>query len=230
MKTMGRSIIVTGGFGALGRVVAESFCALGDQVTRIDRASAATDGLNHVSDIAGIDLTDAAAVGRAVAEVAERQGGLDILVNIAGGFTWRTVEESEMADWEGMFSINLLTNVVITRAALPLLKASKAGRIINLGANAAHKAAAGMAPYAAAKAGVHRLTEALAEELGGTAVTANAVLPTIIDTPANRAAMPDADPGHWVTPKAIADVILFLASPAARSVNGALIPVSGSSQ
>lgn len=223
---MGRSIIVTGGFGALGRVVAESFYALGDRVARIDRASSTTDGLDHMLDIAGIDLSDPDAVGRAVAEVAEKQGGLDILVNVAGGFTWRTVDESGITDWEQMFSINLLTNVVITKAALPLLRSSKAGRIINLGANAARKAAAGMAPYAGAKSWVHRLTEALAEELGGTAITANAVLPTIIDTPANRAAMPDADPGDWVTPAAIADVILFLASQAARSVNGALIPIS----
>ncbi|RZJ93411.1 MAG: SDR family oxidoreductase, partial [Brevundimonas sp.] len=114
-----------------------------------------------------------------------------------------------------------------SRAALPHLKASPEGRIVNVGANGALKAAAGMGAYAAAKSGVHRLTEALAEELKTTSVTVNAVLPSIIDTPANRKDMPDADPAAWVAPADLAAVILFLASPDSRAVTGALIPVTG---
>jgi len=114
-----------------------------------------------------------------------------------------------------------------SRAALKLLRASPAGRIVNIGAAGAVKAAAGMGAYAAAKAGVHRLTESLAEELKADGVTVNAVLPSIIDTPANRADMPDADFSAWVAPADLAEVILFLASPAARALTGALIPVTG---
>jgi NAD(P)-dependent dehydrogenase (short-subunit alcohol dehydrogenase family) len=122
--------------------------------------------------------------------------------------------------------MNLRSNVNITKAALPFISISAVGRIVSIGAGAAIQAAAGMGAYAASKAGVHRLTEALAAELAESQVTVNAVLPSIIDTPANRADMPDADTRQWVAPQAIADVILFLASAAARAISGALIPVS----
>ena len=177
-------------------------------------------------DLAGVDLTDEQAVAKAVAEVEAKLGSIDILVNIAGGFTWETVEDGSVASWEKMFSMNVKSNVTITRAALPAIRRSSAGRIVNIGAGAAIQAAAGMGSYAASKAGVHRLTEALANELAGSSVTVNAILPSIIDTPTNRADMPDADTSQWVQPQAIADVILFLASQAARSVTGALIPVT----
>jgi NAD(P)-dependent dehydrogenase (short-subunit alcohol dehydrogenase family) len=126
-----------------------------------------------------------------------------------------------------MHRINLSTCLDTTRAALPHLKAASAGRVGNIGALGAIKAAAGMGAYAASKAGVHRLTESLAEETKGTGVTVNAVLPSIIDTPANRADMPDADPSKWVSPAQLAAVILFLASREAQAVTGALIPVTG---
>lgn len=122
--------------------------------------------------------------------------------------------------------MNLTTAATITQLALPMLKASAAGRVVNIGAGAAIKAGMGMGAYAASKSGVHRLTEALAEELAGTGVTVNAVLPSIIDTPTNRADMPDADFSAWVQPQAIAEVIEFLASDAARAVTGALVPVT----
>ena len=158
--------------------------------------------------------------------MAASHGGLDVLVNVAGGFTWETLEGGSIASWARMQTMNLMTAVTITQAALPLLKASPAGRVVNIGAGAAIKAGMGMGAYAASKSGVHRLTEALAEELAGTSVTVNAVLPSIIDTPANRADMPDADTSTWVQPAALAEVIQFLASNAARSISGALIPVS----
>ncbi|WP_340267825.1 SDR family NAD(P)-dependent oxidoreductase [Sphingobium mellinum] len=222
----GRSVIVTGGFGILGRAVAAKFAAQGDRVARIDFAPAAPDAIHGGLDLPGVDLTDAGHVDAAITMVTQKHGGVDVLVNIAGGFLWETLEGGSIASWEKMFSMNLRSTATITKRVLPLVTRSAAGRIINIGAGAAINAASGMGAYAASKAGVHRLTEALAGELAGSSVTVNAILPSIIDTPANRADMPDADTSQWVQPGAIADVILFLSSPAARSISGALIPVT----
>lgn len=223
---MARSIIVTGGFGVLGNAVSQAFAEQGDQVARIDFAAAPSHPIAGALEVGGVDLTDAAATQAALDRIAAAQGGIDVLVNIAGGFTWETLAEGSLDSWARMQAMNLTTNATITKLALPALTASEAGRIVNIGAGAAVKAGMGMGAYTASKAGVHRLTEALAEELAGTAVTVNAVLPSIIDTPTNRADMPDADVSQWVQPEAIADVIVFLASPAARGVTGALIPVT----
>ena len=132
----------------------------------------------------------------------------------------------DTATWERLYRVNTLTALNASRAAIPHLIASGSGRIINIGALGALKAGSGMGPYAASKSGVHRLTEALANELKGN-VTVNAVLPSTIDTPANRRDMPKADFSTWVTPQELANVILFLASPEASAITGALIPVSG---
>ncbi len=140
---------------------------------------------------------------------------------------YRQLEESAAADLEFLFRINVQTAVNAARAALPALKASPAGRIVNVGALAAEKAAAGMGPYAASKAAVLRLTEALAEELKDTGITVNAVLPSIIDTAQNRADMPKADFSRWVAPVDLAEVMLFLASEKAKAVTGAMIAVRG---
>ena len=223
---MARSIIVTGGFGVLGHVVAEAFSRQGDRVARIDFAPSAAVALASSLDIGGVDLTNADATQAALDKVVAAHGGIDVLVNVAGGFTWETLEGGSLDSWAKMQAMNLMTNATITKLALPALKAAEQGRIVNIGAGAAVKAGMGMGAYTASKAGVHKLTEALAEELGGTGVTVNAILPSIIDTPTNRADMPDADFSQWVLPQAIADVILFLASPAARAVTGALIPVT----
>ncbi|MBO9516956.1 MAG: SDR family NAD(P)-dependent oxidoreductase [Porphyrobacter sp.] len=223
---MARSVIVTGGFGVLGAAVAAAFAAAGDKVTRIDFAPEAREALAGALDIGGVDLTDAQATQAALDKVVAAHGGIDVLVNVAGGFTWETLEGGSLASWARMQAMNLTTAATITQLALPRLKASAAGRVVNIGAGAAIKAGAGMGAYAASKSGVHRLTEALAEELAGTGVTINAVLPSVIDTPANRADMPDADFSTWVQPRAIADVIAFLASDAARAITGALIPVT----
>ncbi|WP_159866074.1 SDR family NAD(P)-dependent oxidoreductase [Novosphingobium sp. 9U] len=223
---MARSIIVTGGFGVLGQAVAEAFAALGDKVARIDFAPQAAKPLTGALDIGSVDLTDADATKAALEQVTAAQGGLDVLVNVAGGFTWETLEGGSIASFSRMHAMNLLTNATITQLALPELKKSSAGRIVNIGAGGAVKGGMGMAPYAASKSGVHRLTEALAEELAGTSVTANAILPSIIDTPTNRADMPDADNSTWVSPEAVAKVIVLLASADAGAISGALVPVS----
>ncbi len=222
----GRSVIITGGFGILGRAVADRFAAHGDRVARIDFAASAPNAIEGGMDLAGVDLTDAKGIDAAVARVVEQQGGIDILVNIAGGFIWETLEGDNIESWERMFSMNLRSTATITQRVLPVITQSAAGRIINIGAGAAIQAESGMGAYAASKAGVHRLTEALASELANSSVTVNAILPSIIDTPANRADMPDADTSQWVQPHAIADVILFLSSHAARSISGALVPVT----
>ena len=137
------------------------------------------------------------------------------------------VADSEPDLWTGLHRLNLITALNTSRAALPHLLATGAGRIINVGAGAALKADAGMGAYAASKAAVHRLTEALAAETKGKGVTVNAVLPSIIDTPTNRKDMPDADFSQWVAPAELAAVMLFLASPEASAVTGALVPVTG---
>lgn len=222
---MSRAIVVTGGRGALGQAVVDAALAAGLRVASIDHASDAAPR-EGVLEIGGVDLTDAAQAKAAIDRAAERFGALDALINIAGGFVWQTVDDDRPA-WDRMHALNVSTAVNTSRAALPHLKASAEGRIVNIGANGALKAAAGMGAYAAAKSGVHRLTEALAEELKTTSVTVNAVLPSIIDTPANRKDMPDADPAAWVAPADLAAVILFLASPDSRAVTGALIPVTG---
>lgn len=223
---MVRSVIVTGGFGVLGQAVAQAFAAAGDKVARIDFASKAGTPVAGALDIGGIDLTDAEATRAALDDIVASHGGIDVVVNVAGGFTWETLESGSIDTWARMHAMNLLTAATITRLALPELRKSTAGRIVSIGAGGAIKAGIGMGAYAASKSGVHRMTEALAEELVGTGVTVNAVLPSIIDTPTNRADMPDADFASWVQPGAIADVIVFLASNEARGITGALIPVT----
>ena len=220
-----RVIAITGGHGVLGRAVLKAALADGLGVAVIDhvRGQSVPGG---VLALAGVDLTDAAAAQEAIDAVVAHFGRLDALLNIAGGFVWQTVDDAEPA-WERMFALNLTTALNTSRAALPSLKASPEGRIINVGANGALKSAAGMGAYAASKAAVHRLTESLAEELKDTSVTVNAVLPSILDTTQNRQDMPDADPARWVAPADLARVMLFLASPESRAVTGALVPVTG---
>ncbi len=220
-----RVIAITGGQGVLGRAVVEAALADGLKVAIIDHApgQSAPEG---VLELGGVDLTDAASAQTAIDTVAAHFGRLDALLNIAGGFVWQTTDDTDPA-WAKMFALNVTTALNASRAALPHLKASAEGRIVNVGANAALKSAAGMGAYAASKAGVHRLTESLAEELKDTSVTVNAVLPSILDTARNRQDMPDADPAKWVAPADLARVMLFLASPESRAITGALIPVTG---
>ncbi|MGH8327829.1 MAG: SDR family NAD(P)-dependent oxidoreductase [Steroidobacteraceae bacterium] len=227
-----RSVVVTGAFGNLGMAVAHSFREQGAAVALLDHAPppariAAEFPAPHCV-LGNVDLTQAVSAGTAMETVRETLGSIDVLVNIAGGFRWQTLEQGDLDGWDAMFAINLKTVVVASKAALPRLLESAAGRIINVGAGAAARpAGAGMGAYTASKAGVHKLTESLAQELKDRGVTVNAVLPGTIDTPRNRADMPDADFSRWVPPEAIAAVIAFLASEQAAAVTGALLPVYG---
>jgi NAD(P)-dependent dehydrogenase (short-subunit alcohol dehydrogenase family) len=228
----GRAIVVTGGFGALGQVIAETAARRGARVAALDVAAAPPADLSQrlapdVLLLGGVDLASTEGARRAMAEVKARFGGLDALVNVAGGFAWETVENGDSATWDRLFALNVKTALNASKAALPYLLESGAGRIVNVGAMAALKSDAGMGAYTASKAGVHRLTESLAEELKNRGVTVNAVLPSIIDTPANRAQMPEAVFDRWVAPADLAAVILFLASREAKAVTGALVPVVG---
>jgi NAD(P)-dependent dehydrogenase (short-subunit alcohol dehydrogenase family) len=222
----GKVIVVTGASGALGRVVAASALARGARVAGVDHAASHVAATPNRIELGGVDLTDAAQATKAIDAAASHFGKLDALINIAGGFAFETVAEGDPKTWQRMYALNVLTALNASRSAIPHLVASGAGRIVNIGAMGALQAGAGMGAYAASKSGVHRLTEALAAEWKGK-ITVNAVLPSIIDTPANRASMPNADFAKWVMPEELANVILFLASDSASAVTGALLPVSG---
>jgi NAD(P)-dependent dehydrogenase (short-subunit alcohol dehydrogenase family) len=226
-----RTVVITGAFGVLGAAVAEAFAAEGALVALIDRTASPAWAQQkfpapHVL-VGGVDLAELAAAEQAMQRIAAQAGGIDALVNVAGGFMWQPLESGDLAVWDQMFTMNLKTAVVACRAVVPHLVKRGAGRIVNVGAGAAGRAAAGMGAYTASKAGVERLTESLSQELKDRAITVNAVLPGTLDTPRNRADMPDADVSRWVQPAALADVVTFLASDAARAVTGAAIRVFG---
>ena len=230
MTLQGKIVAVTGGFGQLGLAVVRVALDAGAQVAALDRARqpADTKALAGALVLGDIDLAESSAATKALDQVVVQFGGLDALVNIAGTFRWETLEKGSVDTWDLLYRVNLRSAVSTSHAALPHLKKRGGGRIINIGAGAAAtKASAGMGAYTASKAGVAKLTEALAEEVKDRGITVNAILPSTIDTPANRADMPNADFSRWVPPKAIADVIVFLLSDQASAVTGALIPVSG---
>jgi len=226
MQLEGQVVAITGAFGALGSAVVRTALAEGAQVAAIDRAPSPRSPLEGAALFGDVDLSGDAGARAAVDAILARFGRLDALVNIAGGFRWEPLADGSLDSWNAMYELNLRTAVAACRAALPHLPSGR-GRIVNIGAAGAQKAGAGMGAYAASKAGVARLTEALAEELKDRGITVNAVLPSIIDTPANRADMPKADFTRWVQPEQLADVIVFLLSARAQAITGALLPVTG---
>lgn len=218
-------VVVTGANGQLGRSVVAELARQGAKVAMLDLATGPTPpGCASWQ----VDLTSLPGMRDVLDAVSRHFGHIDALVNVAGGFRWQTLAGSEdLAEWERMFRTNLMTCATASKAILDHLRHNGSGRIVNIGAAAANKAASGMGAYAASKAGVARLTEALADELKTANVTVNAVLPSIIDTPQNRADMPDADFARWVQPIEIAAVVAFLLSDASSAVTGALIPIAG---
>jgi NAD(P)-dependent dehydrogenase (short-subunit alcohol dehydrogenase family) len=220
-------VVVTGGFGVLGHAVAEAALAAGAYVAlpgREQKSKIAEQ--ERLLVLGGVDLADFAAVRQAIDTVAVRFGKIDGLANVAGGFRWQTLGDGDPTGWTDQFAMNLLTAATATKAALPYLRASQ-GAIVNVASAPAKKAGAGMGAYAASKAGVLRLTESLAEEEKNAGVRVNAILPTIIDTPRNRADMPKADFSRWVKPEDIAKAILFLLSSDAKAITGAELLIAG---
>jgi NAD(P)-dependent dehydrogenase (short-subunit alcohol dehydrogenase family) len=228
MNLSGKVLAITGSDGALGQAAAATLSGYGATLALIEHANTASTALPAGAQrYGGIDLTQENAARAVMERVVKEAGRLDGLVNIAGGFRWEELAGGTLDSWDSMYRINLRTAVVSCQAALPFLLQSGSGRIVNVGAMGAVKAAAGMGAYAASKAGVAKLTEALAEELKDRGITVNAILPSTLDTPKNRADMPQADFTRWVAPAEAAEVIAFLVSDAARAVTGALIPVAG---
>ncbi|MFN2645433.1 MAG: SDR family oxidoreductase [Burkholderiales bacterium] len=222
-----RTVMLTGAAGNLGRAVAAAFAEAGDDLVLLDLKPRALEDNDRRLYIAA-DLLQPQSVQAAVDKAMQRFKRIDVLCNIAGGFRMGSaVHETSDKDWNFLLDINARTLLNMSRAVVPLMLASGAGKIVNIGAFAAQKGAAHMAAYVAAKSAVIRLTESMAAELREKNINVNCVLPTIIDTPENRAAMPDADPKRWVAPAALADVIVFLASDAARAIHGAAVPVTG---
>jgi NAD(P)-dependent dehydrogenase (short-subunit alcohol dehydrogenase family) len=225
------TVVVTGASGNLGRAVAAAFAERGANLvliaSRREGLAAAFGGEDAKRLFAPADLRDKAQVDAAVRAAVERFGRIDVLANIAGGFRMGTpVHETPDADWDFLFDINLRSLLNMVRAVVPQMIAAGGGRIINVGAHAALKGVAGMGAYCASKSAVIRVTEAMAAELREKKINVNCVLPTIIDTPENRAAMPDADPARWVAPADLAKVFLFLASDDARAIHGAALSVT----
>lgn len=227
MNLDGRKIVVTGAFGSVGIEVTHALIEAGALVASVDYASATTSHVEAAGRVvlAEVDLCDPAEAAKAIESAAARLGGIDGLVNVAGGFSWEKVDGGDIGTWDRMYRLNLCTAVNASRAVLSRLPGD--GRIVNIGAAGAIKAGAGMGAYAASKAGVAKLTEALAEELKDRRITVNAILPSIIDTLANRADMPNADFERWVKPEQIADLVVFLLSNRASAITGALIPITG---
>jgi NAD(P)-dependent dehydrogenase (short-subunit alcohol dehydrogenase family) len=226
-------VLVTGGTGALGSAVVEAFVAAGDRVVvpwivaaeaeraRGSWAAPLRDGRVLLVEA---DVADEAGAARAVE--AAGGGGVEVLVNGVGGFAGGTpVDATPLEAWDRMYRTNVRTAAACARAALPAMRARRRGVIVNVASQAALAPPAGLAAYAASKAAVVALTRALQEEVAPDGLRVAAVVPTTIDTPANRAAMPGADPSAWTPPAKIAGVVLWLASDAASTVRGALVPV-----
>ncbi len=235
MTFSGRIAIVAGGNGALGRAVALAFLESGARVVAtarrtegIDALAAAAGGARDRLEPAALDAADPAAAERLVEDVIEAHGRVDALVNATGAWEGGApVWETDPERYRRMLAANLDTTFALARAVLPPMIRQHGGAVVAVASRAAQGGQAGAAAYAAAKAGVLALVASIAEEVRGRGIRVNAVVPDVIDTPANRAAMPGANVARWVRPEAIARVILFLCSSEAAPVHGAAVPVGG---
>jgi NAD(P)-dependent dehydrogenase (short-subunit alcohol dehydrogenase family) len=223
-------VIVTGAGGNAGSAATRLLAARGATIVAVDRTArtlvGALPGGPHLAE-AGVDLTDAQECKALADRVLAATGRIDALVHTVGSFRAAPLAEADDALWDLMMAVNLKTTLNMARAVVPAMREAGHGAIVSIAAGAALKAPAGLAAYAASKSAVIRLTESLADELKADGITVNTVLPSIIDTPQNRAAMPKADPAKWVTPEQVAEVLAFLVSPAASGVTGAAVPITG---
>lgn len=227
-----RIVMLTGAAGNLGRAVADAFAANGDTLALVGRSheqlAKAFGAESPTLRFAPADLMVQAEVDAAVRDVLQREGRIDVLCNLAGGFEMgEQVHETSDRSWDHLLDLNARTLLHTAHAVVPAMLARRSGRIVNVGAHSARHGAAGMGAYIASKAAVERLTQTMDAELREHGINVNCVLPGTLDTPQNRAAMPDADPACWVAPADLAAVIVFLASDAARAVHGAALPVTG---
>ena len=232
MNFNNQTVMVTGASGNLGRAVANAFHQRGANLVLLDRSrdnlqkAFGDEGERRLFIVA--NLLEVAEVQEAAKAAAARFGSIDVLCNVAGGFRMGpAVHETPDEDWNFLFDLNTRSLLHAVRAVVPDMLAAGKGKIVNIAANSAQKGVARMGAYCASKDVVIRVTEAMAAELRDSNINVNCVLPSIIDTPQNRADMPNADPARWVAPEALADVILFLASDGARAVHGAAVPVVG---
>jgi NAD(P)-dependent dehydrogenase (short-subunit alcohol dehydrogenase family) len=232
MTFKNQTVIITGAAGNLGQAVAARFAAEGANLALLDLNQAALDKVptTGAGDVLRqiADLSDTVSVSAAIGAVIARFGRIDALCNIAGGFHMgEKVHEMPADRWDFMMELNAGSVLRMAQAVVPHMLKAGGGKIVNIGANSALSGKAEMGAYVASKSAVIRLTETMAAELRSHNINVNCVLPSVIDTPQNRAAMPKADPRKWVEPAALADVLLFLCSPAARAIHGAAIPVVG---
>jgi NAD(P)-dependent dehydrogenase (short-subunit alcohol dehydrogenase family) len=231
----GRTVVLTGAAGALGRATAEALAAAGANVVLVDLDGAGVRELERELDLPegrslalGGDLADPERAKEIAIEAAQRFGGVDALVLTAGGFAMGPrVEELDLSDLDAMMRLNVHTAVAMIGAAAPWLRRSSAGRVVLISSLAATEAPPLMSAYAIAKSALLRIVESASRELMDDGVTVNAVLPSVIDTPANREAMPQTDPGTWVEPGRLGRVLAFLISDDAADITGAAIPVRG---
>jgi NAD(P)-dependent dehydrogenase (short-subunit alcohol dehydrogenase family) len=232
MTHIQKTVLLTGAAGNLGRAVAQMFAHDGANLVLLDRSPLSDTALAALEPALclpiALDLCDAGQVHEAIEQAIARFGRIDVLCNLTGGFAMgQTVYETSDSAWDVMQDINVLTLRNTARAVVPQMLLQGGGKIVNVGAYSAQRGLAGMGAYIAAKSEVLRITEAMSAELRMKNINVNCVLPTILDTPQNRADMPDADPTRWVHPQDLARVIAFLASDAARAIHGAGVPVTG---
>ncbi|WP_293223765.1 SDR family NAD(P)-dependent oxidoreductase [Ottowia sp.] len=224
-------VMITGAAGQLGAAVVQRFHDQGAQLVLLDRDAEPLK--KHFGGLARTELLEAdllarEALGQRVHAVLGPAGRVDVLCHLAGGFHMgEPVHATPASAWDFMMNLNAASFINVAAAVVPRMQAQRAGRIVAVGAGAGLKGGAQMGAYSASKSALMRLVEAMSAELRDTGINVNCVLPSTLDTPANRAAMPDADPARWVAPAALAEVIAFLASDAARAIHGALVPVYG---
>ena len=221
MDMKGKVVLITGGAGALGQTVVPAFVSTGASVILGDRTPVQMPGITALK----ADFTDQTQVRSLVDEVIRSSGRLDALINLVGGFATGRLVETDVSLWQRMLTMNLTSAFLLSQAVLPFMLQHGQGRIVHVAARAALEPFTGAAAYIVSKTGLIGLIRTLSSELEGSGVTVNAVLPSTIDTPANRRAMPAADPSKWARPDSIAHTLTFLASDAASQIKGALIPI-----